>query len=359
MLKYLISKFLYGLLVLFGVVSLIFFLFHIVPGDPVRMMLGQRADEASIEAIRKDIGLDLPVSKQYFKYINDLSPVSLHNASEEESFIYLDDNKYSYVKLIGGDGINLVLKYPYLRRSYQSRKNVSEIIGEALPATLILTSASIFFAFIIGILLGIFGAVFRNGFIDRLLLIIATIGMSAPSFFMAIIISWLFGYLWSDFTGFNMTGSLYEIDDFGEGEYLALGNLVLPALTLGIRPLSVVMQLMRNSLLDVMGQDYIRTARAKGLPEWKVISKHAVKNSLNPVVTAVSGWFAGMLAGAVFVEMIFAWKGIGWEIVNALEKYDLPVVMGAVIVISAIFVVINILVDIIYTFLDPRIKLEN
>ena len=246
-----------------------------------------------------------------------------------------------------------------MRRSYQSRKKVSSILSEALPATLLLTSAAITFAFILGVFLGILAAIYHNGIVDRILLVIATVGMSGPSFFMAILISWLFGYVWSDWTNLDMTGSLYEVDDFGGGEYLQLSNLILPALTLGIRPLSVVMQLMRNSLLDIMGQDYIRTARAKGLAEWQVIGRHGLKNSLNPVITAISGWFAGMLAGAVFVEMIFAWKGIGWEIVRALEKFDLPVVMGAVIVISAIFVVINILVDISYTFLDPRIKLES
>lgn len=357
MLGYLLNKTFYGILVLFGVVSLIFFLFHIVPGDPVRMMLGQRADESSMEAIRKDIGTDLPVSKQYIKYLNDLSPISLHSTNEE-SFVYLDDKKYTYVTFLSMGELKLVLKYPYLRRSYQSRKDVSEILAHSLPATILLTSAAITLAFVIGILLGILAALFKDGWIDRALLVIATIGMSGPSFFMAIIISWLFGYVWSDLTGLNMTGSMYEVDDFGGGRYLALQNLILPAITLGIRPLSVVMQLMRNSLLDVMEQDYIRTARAKGLPEWRVIGKHGLKNSLNPVVTAISGWFAGMLAGAVFVEMIFAWKGIGWEIVNALEKYDLPVVMGAVIVISAIFVAINILVDVVYTMLDPRVKLE-
>jgi len=359
MLSYIISKLLYGILVLFGVVSLIFVLFHVIPGDPVRMMLGQRGDEASIKIIEKDIGRDLPVFTQYTKYINDLSPISIHETSNQAHFLYLDNDKYSYQSLFSVGSYALVLKWPYLRRSYQSRKKVSSILAEALPATLILTSAAISFAFILGVFLGILAAINHNGFIDRILLVVATIGMSGPSFFMAIIISWLFGFVWSDLTNLNMTGSLYEVDDFGGGEYLSLSNLILPALTLGIRPLSVIMQLMRNSLLDVMGQDYIRTARAKGLPEWLVIGKHGVKNSMNPVITAVSGWFAGMLAGAVFIEMIFAWKGIGWEIVRALEKYDLPVVMGSVIVISAIFVVINILVDITYTFLDPRIKLVN
>lgn len=359
MLRYTLGKVFYGILVLFGVVSLIFVLFHVIPGDPVRMMMGQRGDEASIKAIEKEIGRDLPVFRQYIKYMNDLSPVSFHNRSNREHFLYLDKDKYSYVELLGIGQNTLVLKWPYLRRSYQSKKAVVTILKDALPATLILTSAAISFAFLVGIILGITGALNQNRWPDRFLLVVTTIGMSGPSFFIAILVSWLFGYLWSDFTGLNMTGSLYEVDDFGRGEHLALSNLILPALTLGVRPLSVIMQLMRNSLLDVLDQDYIRTARAKGLTELVVIGKHALRNSLNPVITAVSGWFAGMLAGAVFVEMIFAWKGIGWEIVTALDQYDLPVVMGAVIVISSIFVLINILVDISYTYLDPRVKLQN
>jgi peptide/nickel transport system permease protein len=134
--------------------------------------------------------------------------------------------------------------------------------------------------------------------------------------------------------------------------------MILPALTLGIRPLSVVVQLARSSFLDVLSQDYIRTARAKGLSQRAVLVKHALRNAMNPVVTAVSGWFAGLLAGAVFIEYIFGWKGIGKEIVEALENYDFPVVMGGVLVISMAFVIINILVDIIYGILDPRIRFD-
>lgn len=155
-----------------------------------------------------------------------------------------------------------------------------------------------------------------------------------------------------------MTGSLYEIDDMGEGKHLILKNLVLPAFTLGIRPLAVITQLTRNSLLEVLNQDYIRTAYAKGLSSRSVIWKHALKNSLNPVITATSGWFASMLAGAVFIEFIFGWNGLGKEIVNALNTLDLPVVMGAVLVIATTFIFINILVDILYGILDPKVRLN-
>src|SRR5690606_17639054 len=158
-----------------------------------------------------------------------------------------------------------------------------------------------------------------------------------------------------EFTNLNMTGSLYELDDFGENYNLKLKNLILPALVLGIRPVAVVVQLMRNSLLETMQQDYIRTARAKGLSMSKVIRRHALKNSLNPVVTTVSGWFAGMLTGAVFVEYIFGWNGLGKELVEALNKLDLPVIMGIVLTIATIFILINIFVDLVYAWLDPRV----
>ena len=154
-----------------------------------------------------------------------------------------------------------------------------------------------------------------------------------------------------------MTGSLYEMDDFGEEVHIRWKNLILPALVLGIRPLAVVIQLMRNSLLEVYNQEYIRTARAKGLSTYQIIKNHAIKNALNPVVTAISGWFASMLAGAVFVEYIFGWNGLGKEIVDALNTLDLPIIMGAVLVIATLFVIINILVDFVYKWLDPKVKL--
>ena len=169
--------------------------------------------------------------------------------------------------------------------------------------------------------------------------------------------AWIFAFVLVRFTGLNMTGSLFSVDDFGRGEYLDLKNLILPAITLGIRPLAIIVELTRNSLLEEMTQDYIRTARAKGLRERRIIFKHALKNALNPVVTAISGWLASLLAGAVFVEFIFDWKGIGVVIVNALDKYDFPVVMGAVLFISIILIMINFFVDIIYGILDPRVRI--
>jgi peptide/nickel transport system permease protein len=427
--SYIIRKLAYGMLVLWGVITLVFAIFSINPGDPARMLLGQRVDEESLAKVRKELGLDLPFWKQYAMYLNDVSPVSLHKKTPAASYIYLNEEKYSYQTLLPLGNTVLVAKWPYLRRSYQSRKQVTEIIREALPGTVVLALCAIVFALIFGIVGGIVAAVYRGTFIDGFSLFTAVLGMSAPSFFAAIIVSWLGGYLWSAHTtlplvplvlalaglllslsakkqertvirslsmllkglvigigllllnyfaagllgfsflpgagaalvlpgtGLNMTGSLYDVDLL-EGEYLALHNLILPVITLGIRPLAVVVQLTRNAMLDVLNQDFIRTARAKGLSEYRVVVGHALRNALNPVVTAISGWFASMLAGAVFIEFIFNWKGLGLQVFTSLQNDDYPVVMGAVLVIAVTFVMINILVDVIYGWLDPRIRLS-
>src|SRR5690606_8398120 len=262
----------------------------------------------------------------------DLSPISIHSKSET-SYTSINSGKYEGISLFSTANSILILKYPYLRTSFQKQgKTVTDIIAETLPNTIVLAVSAITFAIIVGILLGIWSALVKDSWIDRSLLVITSFGMSIPSFFSAIIIAYVFAYLLHDITGFSMMGSLYEIDDMGEGKHLKLKNLILPALTLGIRPLAVITQLTRNSLLEVLNQDYIRTAYAKGLSSERIIRKHALKNSLNPVITATSGWFASMLAGAVFIEFIFGWNGLGKEIVNALNTLDLPVVMGAVLV---------------------------
>lgn len=348
----------YGIWVLLGVLSVVFLLFNILPGDPARMMLGQRADISSVEAIRRELALDRPLHQQYFHYLNDISPLSLHRKSTRESLIYLDEEVYRHAKLVQAGDYVLVLKRPYLRRSYQSDREVWDILLRAYPNTLLLASVSILFAMLAGVAMGVVIVHSRKPWLGRSALVFSVLGMSLPSFFAAIIIAWLFAYVLGDLTGLNMTGSLVEVDDFGRGEYLAWKNIVLPALTLGIRPLAIVTELTRSSLQQTMAQDFIRTARAKGLPEFRILSRHALKNALNPVVTAISGWFASLLAGAVFVEYVFDWKGLGVVIVEALEHYDFPVLMGAVLLISVSLVLLNIAVDILYGLLDPRVRLN-
>tara|TARA_R100000935_G_scaffold58697_1_gene97108 strand:- start:2714 stop:3790 length:1077 start_codon:yes stop_codon:yes gene_type:complete len=354
--KYVLQKIGYALLTLFGVVTVIFFLFTILPGDPARMMLGQNENAEQLANVKKKYGFDKPVSIQYLYYLNDLAPVSFHS-TDPNNYTFLSEDKYSATPLFTAGGTEVVLKWPYLRESFQKNgKAVSSVIAETLPNTFVLAVSAIIIAMILGVLLGIVSVLFKDGWIDKLIQLVSTFGMSVPSFFSAIIFAWLFGYVLHEYTNLNMTGSLYEVDDFGEGSYIQWKNLILPAVVLGIRPLAVVTQLMRNSLLEVLGQDYIRTAKAKGLSFWNIIRRHALKNSLNPVVTAISGWFASMLAGAVFVEYIFGWNGLGKEIVDALNTLDLPIIMGAVLVIATLFIVINIFVDIIYGWLDPKIS---
>ena len=357
MLGYIINRLFYGFLTLFGVVTVIFILFTVLPGDPARMMLDQREDTEQLDALKKKYGFDKPKSTQYLFYLNDLSPISFHS-KDSDNYTFLSDS-YSYQKLFSLLNTDVVLKYPYLRESFQKTgKSVAKVISETLPNTAVLAFTSITIAIIFGIVLGIFSALYKDTFFDRIISVISNLGMSVPSFFSAILFAWFFGFLLHEITGLEMSGSLYEVDDFGEGKYIQLKNLILPAFVLGIRPLAVIIQLMRNSLLEVLSQDYVRTAKAKGLSLFNVVKNHALKNSLNPVITAISGWFASMLAGAVFVEYIFNWNGLGKEIVNALNTLDLPVIMGSVIVVATLFILINIVVDVLYSYLDPRVKLS-
>jgi peptide/nickel transport system permease protein len=337
------------------VITIVFLLFNVLPGDPARMMLGQRADLASVEAINKDLGRDKPLPVQFLMYINDLSPLSIHDPIHPDHYLYLSKQKYSWTTLFSIGAKVVVIKYPYFRRSYITKRKVSDIIIETLPETAVLAFASILFGSFFGIFLGVISAIRKNTWIDKFVLVFAIFGTALPSFFVGLIFIWLFGFVLLDYTGLHNIGTLFITDDFGE-EHLELKNILLPAITLGLRPLAIIIQLTRNSLLDVLSQDYIRTATAKGLSYYRVVFRHALKNALNPVVTAISGWFAGLMAGAIFVEMIFNWKGIGYEVVDALNKNDLPVVMGATLIFAMIFVVINIVVDIIYGILDPRVR---
>ena len=338
--------------------TVIFFLFNILPGDPAQMMLGQNEDSQQLAIVKQKYGFDQPLSTQYLYYLNDLSLVSFHSKNSSD-YTFLRDGKYSAKPLFTIGNTITVVKFPYLRESFTKQgKKVNEVIAETLPNTFVLAVSAICIAIFIGICLGIVSALFKDQWLDKAIQVISTLGMSVPSFFSAILFAWFFGFVLHEYTNLEMTGSLYELDDYGEAMHIQWKNLLLPAIVLGIRPLAVVIQLMRNSLLEVLNQDYIRTARAKGLSEFQIIKKHAVKNALNPVITAISGWFASMLAGAVFVEYIFGWNGLGKEIVNALNTLDLPVIMGAVLIIALIFIIINIFVDIIYAWLDPKVKLE-
>lgn len=348
MFSFLLKKIAYGVLVLAGVVVVVFFLFQGF-GDPARLVLGQTGDSATMANVRKDLALDQPKWKQFLLYVNDVSPISIYTKS--------DIQKKQLKGVFFGGETKIGFKIPYLRRSYQSKRPVTQVLMEALPGTVILAFSAMIIATILGIALGVLSAVKQNTWMDSSAVFASVLGISAPSFFIGIVIAYLFGFLLHDYTGLFMTGSLYEYDVIN-GKHLAFQNLILPAITLGIRPLAIITQLTRSAMLDVLGKDYIRTAYAKGLPKSKVIYRHALPNALNPVATAITGWFAELLAGSFFVEFIFNWKGIGKTTVDALENLDFPVVMGSVLVTATFFVAVNILADLLYAYLDPRVKIR-
>ena len=259
MLRLLVKKIRYSILVLLGVVTLVFFLFNVMPADPARLTLGQRSDLTSLENVRKELNLDKPLTTRYFLFLNDLSPISVHKADPATQ------EKYDYLKIVALPGDReLVLKYPYLGRSYRTKKEVNKILVDALPGTIVLALAAMTIATILGILLGVLAAVKKDTWMDSSAIAASVAGISMPSFFSGLLVAYIFGYILHNLTGLDMTGSLWEYDSI-TGRHLALENLILPAVALGIRPLAIITQLTRSALLDVLSQDYLRTAFAKGL----------------------------------------------------------------------------------------------
>jgi len=327
------KKILLALVTLWGVATLVFFLFTIVPGDSAQMMLGKREDPEALAAVRAKYGLDKPVVVQYVNYLGRILPFDT-----EDGFRFTTPN---------------------LGESFQRQgQSVSTLIGATFPNTALLAATSIGIAVIVGVFLGVISAYHEGSWLDGTLTTLSSLGMSLPSFFTAVLMAWIFAYVLGPWTGLNLTGSLYAVDDYSGERYLQLKNLILPALTLGIRPVGVIVQLTRKSVLEINAMDFVRTARAKGVPERRVLLRHILPVASNPIITTVSGWFASLLAGAVFVEIIFGWNGMGKLLVEALNTRDLPVTMGCVLVIAAVFVIITTLVDIAYAILDPRVRAE-
>ena len=351
MLPFILRRLAQGLLVLVGVACTVFLLFNVLPGDPAALLAGQRSDLATKAAITADLGLDQPLPTRLLGYLNDISPLGLHPADSAGRA------RYGGVALLPLGRRALVLKTPYLRRSFQSNKDVLRILLDYFPGTMWLALAAMLIASVGGVAFGVAAALRPQSWLDRVLVSTSVLGISVPSFVAAILIAVTFGFYWSRFTGLSLTGQLYETDPFTGARHLVLRNLLLPAVALGIRPLAIITQLTRSSMLDVLSQDYIRTARAKGLSRPATVLHHALRNALNPVVTAVSGWLASLMAGAFFIEYIFNWKGLGTVTLRAVENLDFPVVMGATLFVAALFVLINIVVDVLYAVLDPRVKL--
>lgn len=350
MLLFLIKRILYGILVLISVVLIVTSIVYLAPVDPAQLTFGQRSDATAIEKKRAQLGLDQPLKWQLINYLNDISFIGF---SRPEN---IENQDLTIFKIASFTASDLVLKRPNLRESYQSGRKVSEIVLEAFKSTFLLAILAMIFAIIPGIMLGILSAVRKGSWIDQLTMTLSVLGYSLPSYIVAILIAFVFGYWLSDWTGLHVQGSLFELDDLGD-EHLNWRNIILPAVALGLRPIALITQMTRSALLEVLSQDYIRTARAKGLSPRVILIRHALRNALNPVITAISGWFAGLLAGAFFVEYVFNFSGLGLVTVNALLNFDTPVVLGCVILMGTIFVILNILTDIGYRLIDKRIQI--
>jgi peptide/nickel transport system permease protein len=292
--------------VLIGVSLLVFALTAVGLGDPARAMLGQRADPLLVLQIRRDYALDQPMHVRYATWMG---------------------------RLVRGD----------LGTSYHQQRPVAEVIAERLPATVHLALAATAVAVMLGLAAGIVAALLPGHLLDHFLMTAAVLGISTPVFWLGMMLSLLFA-VWLDWL---------PVSGYGDG---AWANLVLPALTLGAVHTGTIARMTRSSLLEVVGQEYIQAARAKGLAEWRVVAKHALRNALIPVVTVIGIGLADLLVGAPLTETVFAWPGLGRMLVAAVGQRDLPVVMGAVLVFAAIYVLANLLVDLAYLVIDPRIR---
>jgi peptide/nickel transport system permease protein len=351
MLAFIAKRLLYGLVVVFGVTVAVFFIFHVLPGNP-EDSLGDRPNrEEERERLRVAYHLDQPLPVQLALYLNDLSLLSVHDNTPANA------QKYAYQPVFGWGSKVLVFKAPYLGRSFRTNVDVRQTIANDLLGTFCLAVSAMILATLLGVSWGLLAALNQGRFWDHTALTLSVVGISAPAFITAIFIQVLLGYYLGEWTRLPLQGSLFERDISGVLQ-VHPERLVLPALTLAIRPLAIVTQITRNSMIDVLAQDFIRTARAKGSPRRSIILRHALKNAINPVLTTITGWLASLMAGAFFVEYVFSYHGLGYDTIVAVRAQDFPFVMGATITVAVFFVAINLVVDVLYAWIDPRVQLQ-
>ena len=320
---------------LVGISVVVFLMIYLVPGDPAQVMLGERADAATLAALRQEMGLDQPFHVQFGRF---------------------------FVDLLRGD----------LGRSFRTHEKVTLEIFRRFPATCELTMAAMLFAIFGGVGLGMLSAVRRGTMVDYLSMGLATAGISMPVFWLALVLMLLWAVaiplfplsgrmsahlLLEAHTGFYVVDALWARDVEALGDVLR--HLVLPAITLGTIPLAVIARMTRSSLLEVLGEDYIRTARAKGLAPWAVLMGHAVRNAFIPTLTVIGLEFGYLLGGAIITETIFAWPGIGRWLFLAVLARDFRAVQGGVLLVATLFLLINLLADLLYAWLDPRIRYDR
>lgn len=359
MTRYIARRIPWLVFVLLGISVITFSMMHMVPGDPADVMLGEHATDAKVERFRKAYGLDQPIPVQYYRYLT---------------------------RLLQGD----------LGRSVRTNFLVTEELAMRFPATVELTFGAMFLACLIGIPAGMIAAYYHNSFFDLFTMVGSLVGVSMPVFWLGLLLSYLFGFrlhwlppsarltvgielptitavykLDTIFTG-RVGNMVTGLTDFLSNFYIfcafvtgnstalidAIKHLILPSVALGTIPMAFIARMTRSSLLEVLGQDYIRTARAKGLHERAVIMVHALKNAFLPVVTVIGLLLGGLLGGAILTETIFSWPGMGRLVVDRVLARDYPAVQGGVLLIALVFVLLNLLVDISYAYLDPRIRYE-
>ena len=290
--------------VLWGVITIVFLIIHLVPGDPAKMMLGDTALPSDVEALRESLGLNKPLINQYVGF---------------------------FAGLFRGN----------LGKSFNTGQPVLKALIERFPNTLILAIASLFVAVVIGILGGIVTAAKRNTIIDSAGLMFSLIGVSMPAFLLGPILILVF----------SVKLGIFPVSGSG-----SLKHLVLPSLSLGFALSAIVLRMTRASMLEVLSKDYIRTARAVGISEKKILMKHALRNAIIPVVTIIGLQFGALLGGVIIVEIIFSWPGIGQLLIPAIMRRDYPLVQGCILFISVVYIFVNFIVDIIYAYIDPRIR---
>lgn len=307
MFNYILKNIINSILIIFGVLSVSFVLTFLLPGDPAKMILGQRADEQSVKSVRAELGLDKPLHVQYANFL---------------------------MRVIQGN----------LGKSYLTNRDVFETILEKLPATALLSFVAVLISSAFGIAIGVVSSIKPYSFKDYFFIMLSLFGISIPQFVLALVLVFIFGAKLKIFpiAGYVNNGWIY---------------IVLPAIALALRPLAITARITRTSMLDELNKDYVRTARAKGLKEFNVVIKHALRNALNPVVTTLSSSLAATLGGVFFIEYIFNWPGIGSLALDSILKLDFPMIQGTILLSAVIFVIINLLVDILYAFIDPKVKL--
>lgn len=330
--SYILKRLIVLIPVLLGMTIIVFSIIHAIPGDPADTILGEKATEQSKQALREQLGLDRPWLEQYFAYLGDL---------------------------LTGD----------LGSSIRTKEPISQEIGPYLAATMELTVASMLFAIVIGVNAGIISAWRHNSWFDYICMIIALVGVSMPIFWLGLMEQWIFANKlhWLPSIGrvnvrepLEAVTGFYVIDAIISGQtaqlWTVVKHLVLPSIALGTIPMAVIARMTRSSMLEVMQSDYIRTAKAKGLSQFYVVYRHGLKNAFIPVLTVIGLQTGALLGGAVLTETIFAWPGVGRYIYEAISNRDYPVIQSGILIIAIIFVVINLLVDLLYALFDPRIQ---